>query len=144
DPSVVNASGGSATTITVTLLDAQSNPIPGVGVTLSASGTSNTLSLPPITDANGMTTATLSSTKAETKTVTAKVGTLALAQAPTVTFVASDIDETRSSVAVSPASGLTADGVATSTITVTVRDVNNNPVSGVGVTFAASGGGNAL
>jgi hypothetical protein len=53
------------------------------------SGTSNTVSTPALTDANGQTTATVKSTVAGTKTVTASVGTTTISQQPTVTFAAS-------------------------------------------------------
>src|SRR5207249_12057195 len=53
----------------------------------SVSGAGNTVSVPAATDANGQTTATLKSTRAETKTVAASVGATTLDQQPTVTFV---------------------------------------------------------
>lgn len=52
-------------------------------------------------------------------------------------------DADTSSVAAVPES-VSADGVAYSTITVIVRDVDNNPLSGKTVTLAASGGGSII
>ena len=37
-----------------------------------------------------------------------------------------------------------ADGVATSTVTITLKDAFNNPVSGVSPTFSATGSSNSL
>src|SRR5207302_1035618 len=86
-PATVPAStGSSASTLTVTALDAAGNPVPGATVALDASGAGNTLTQQAATtDASGKVTGTLSSTKAETKTVSAILnGTLAVAQTPTV------------------------------------------------------------
>ena len=86
-PATVPAStGSSASTLTVTALDAMGNPVPGATVALDASGAGNTLTQQAATtDASGKVTGTLSSTKAETKTVSAILnGTLAVAQTPTV------------------------------------------------------------
>ncbi len=76
--------GSSASTITVTAKDAIGNPIPGASVVLSATGTGNTLSQPAVTDGNGATSGTLSSTVAEPKTVSAVVNGVGLSQTATV------------------------------------------------------------
>ena len=68
----------------MTALDALGNPVPGATVALDASGAGNTLTqLAATTDASGRVTGTLSSTKAEMKTVSATLnGTVPLAQTP--------------------------------------------------------------
>jgi hypothetical protein len=76
----------SNSTITVTARDAAGTPLSGVSVSLTASGTGNTLTQPGgPTNASGVGTATLSSTVAETKTVSATINGTAIAQAATVT-----------------------------------------------------------
>ncbi len=89
-PSVIPPSAGgltSASIITVTVRDALGRTITGAAVTLAASGTGNALTQPTtLTDNQGRTTGTLSSTVAQDKTVTATVnGTLPITQSATVT-----------------------------------------------------------
>jgi adhesin/invasin len=130
-------------TITVTAKDANGNPVSGATVALSATGSGNTITQPAgSTDGNGVATGTLSSTGADTKTVTAMVNGVTLTQQPIVTVTAGPADAGQSMVAASPAS--IAVGNGSSTITVTVRDQFGNPVSGSSVVLAASGTGNTL
>ena len=133
------ADGTASSTITITLMDPNFNPVPGQTVTLSVSGTGNTVSTPPLSDANGQTTATLTSTNAGTKTVTASVGATTLAQHPTVTFGSASASAAHSSVTASPTNNVAADGSAFSTITVTVRDAQDNPVAGQTVGLSVVG-----
>ena len=66
--------GGGSTTITVTARDAQGNPLPGLRVSISASGTGNMLVQPQaFTDGAGEAKGQLSSTKAEPKVIQAVV-----------------------------------------------------------------------
>jgi hypothetical protein len=76
------------------------------------------------------------------KAISATGGGLTLT-APAVLFVAGAPDAARSSLAASKASA-TADGVDGIVLTATIRDAHDNPVAGVAVTFAATGGGNVL
>jgi len=147
----VVADGATLSTITITVVDTHGNPISGKTVQLAATGTGNTVVQPAaVTDAAGETTGTLASTVAEDKVVTATVdpgpGEVVLAQAPTVGFVADPgaISDSRSSAVAAPSTGVVADGVTLSTITVTVRDVRGNPVPGRTVELAATGTGNTL
>jgi hypothetical protein len=87
---------------------------------------------------------------AETKTLTATIepgpSQVVVAMQPTVAFVGdpSTIDPTLSSATANPASDVVADGTATSTITVTVRDAHGNPVAGRTVQLASTGTNNTL
>ena len=74
-PTSIAASAGTITsTITVTAKDGLGNPIQGLAVVLAATGTGNTLTQPAaLTNASGVATGTLSSTVAETKTVSATI-----------------------------------------------------------------------
>src|SRR5207247_619419 len=79
------SSGGSAATITVTAVDGFGNPIGGKTVALTATGNGNALTQPAgPTNASGVASGTLSSTVAEAKTVSASVGTTAIAPHATV------------------------------------------------------------
>jgi Big-like domain-containing protein/invasin-like protein/calcineurin-like phosphoesterase family protein len=131
-----------ASTITVTAKDGNGNPVAGAFVTLAATGTGNTLTQPAsYTDANGVATGTLSSTVTETKTISATVNGLALAQTASVVVTAT-ASARKSKVATSQ--GYIAMGSGTSTITVTVNDATGHAVGGATVTLQATGSGNTL
>jgi hypothetical protein len=84
-PTNLPADGVSTSLITVMLLDANENPIPGQIVTMTSTGTSNTFNpAAGTTNASGVFVTTLASTVAETKTVTANAGSASLET--TVTF----------------------------------------------------------
>ena len=79
-PSPITAStGDNVSTITVTVRDAFGNAVSGATVTLSATGTGNTLTPSGTTDADGHMIGTLSSTVAGTKTITATGGNVSMA-----------------------------------------------------------------
>jgi len=141
----VVANGLAASTISVTVRDMYDLPIVGATVALSAGGSGNGLSTPGPTDAGGRTSATLSSTRAETKVVTVTVaGTVVLAAMPAVTFVAGAPDAAASSLTAVPDVDVAADGTAAAALVLTARDAFGNPVSGAAVVFAATGLGNSL
>src|SRR6266480_5662322 len=136
--SITASTGSSATTITVTVRDGFDNPVSGATVTLAASPTAgNTLTQPVgTTNASGQIAGTLSSTAAGPKTVTATVnGTLVLTETATVTVNAAAVSASQSTVAAT--SPITAGG-GSSTITVTARDANGNPIEGATVSLAAT------
>ncbi|HKA60148.1 MAG TPA: Ig-like domain-containing protein, partial [Gemmatimonadales bacterium] len=141
--------GTGTSTITVRVKDAFANDVPGATVTLSATGTGNTLSAPGATNASGVYTGSLASTVAEQKVVSAQatVGgqTTSITQTATVTVVPSGpgpVSATQSTVAANPTT--INQGTGSSTITVTVRDAANTPIPGATVTLSATGTGNTL
>jgi alpha-tubulin suppressor-like RCC1 family protein len=87
----VVSNGTSTSVITITILDAYSNPISSVPTQISASGTGNTLTQPGQTNGSGVSTGSIASTVASTKTITVAVdasfGGGTLTAQPTVTFV---------------------------------------------------------
>jgi hypothetical protein len=86
-PTVVINDGLSTTTLTTVVRDANNHPISGQAVTLTSTGTLNTFTPSAgTTDANGSFTATMASTHAETKTVTATFS--GVTATTTVTFTA--------------------------------------------------------
>ena len=108
-PSSVSQSGGTVT-ITATVFDAASNPLPGVNVTFSS--TTGTLSATSaITDANGVGRTQLVTTSTATVTATAGTATrdivVTASTAPTVTITAPDtaIAGTPVAISVSASSG---------------------------------------
>lgn len=143
-PTTVAADGSSASTITITAMDNYGHPLTNQTVSLNVSGSGNTVSTPAPTGANGQTTATLTSTVGETKTITVTIAGTQINEQPTVTFTSLGVSAANSTAVARPNSGVVADGVSTSTITVTAIDGNGNPVSGKTVTLSVSGSGNSL
>ena len=146
--SIVGASptsftAGGNSTITVTVKDGSGNPLSGIAVTFSASGSGNTLTQPATTtNGSGVTSGTFSSTGAGPHTITAVAGGVTLNQKPVVTVTAGPVDADQSTVSVQPSSIVV--GTGTSTITVTVKDAFGNPIGGSTVVLAATGSGNTL
>jgi adhesin/invasin len=129
--------GGSASLITVTVTDGDGNPLSGVAVTLSASGSTTVIQPASPTDAYGKATGTLSATAAGPRTVTAVAGGVTLGQQPVVTVFAGPVDAATSTIGAIPSSILAGSG--TSLVTVTVRDAFGNPIDGSAVLVSAPG-----
>jgi len=127
----------------VTARDASGNPIEGATVVLAATGTGNTLTQPVgTTDASGVATGTLSSTFAESKTVSATINDTRIVQTASVTVNAGTVSADQSTVDAAPTS--ISVGSEASTITVTAKDEFGNLIAGATVVLAATGTGNAL
>jgi Invasin, domain 3/Bacterial Ig-like domain (group 1)/Calcineurin-like phosphoesterase len=141
-PATFTAGSGSAT-ITVTVLNSNGDPVSGANVVLASTGTQNTLVQPSApTDANGVATGTLSSNKAELKTISATADGVAITQTAAVTVTAGPVSGTTTTVTSAPTS--IAPGTETSTLRVTAKDALGNPVSGATVVLAATGSGNTV
>jgi invasin-like protein/filamin/ABP280 repeat protein len=127
DPVQISASTGtSASTITVTARDAFENPIPELAVTLSATGTGNTLTQPAgPTGSDGTTTGTLSATLPGDRVVSAVIDGVAVTQTATVRVSAGSPVAGQSSATVP---GGTAGQVTT--IQIRLKDAQGNPVEG--------------
>ncbi|HEX8706371.1 MAG TPA: FG-GAP-like repeat-containing protein [Myxococcaceae bacterium] len=125
----VMADGTDSTTLIVTVQDRFSNPVAGQTVGLAVSGNSNTLSANSgTTDANGVFTATLRSTRAEVKTVDATVNGTAVAQRPTVTFIPGPAAALR--FLTQPPASVTAGRTMAPAVNVEVIDAQGNRVTG--------------
>jgi hypothetical protein len=130
DPVQITASapGASASrsTITVTARDGFENPIPGLSVTLAATGTGNTLTQPAApTGSNGTTSGTLSATLPGDRVVSATIGGVAVTQTATIRVSAGAPVAAQSSATVP---GGTAGQVTT--IQIRLKDAQRNPVTG--------------
>lgn len=138
------SSGSSAATVTVTVRDVFGNLVSGATVTLAATGAGNALTQPPgPTDASGQVTGTLSSTRAEAKTISATVNDavpIAQTAAATVTHAAAAVI---AGTAGTEQAGYVEEAVETPPAVV-VTDEFGNPVSGEGVTFAVASGGGSV
>jgi hypothetical protein len=129
DKNTVTADGADSATITVTVQDRFGNPVSGQAVGLAVSGGSNTVSSNSgATGVNGTFSATLSSTRAEVKTVDAMVNGTALAQRPTVTFVPGPASALV--FVTQPPASLTAGQTMAPGVSVEVVDAQGNRVTG--------------
>ena len=140
---IVASSGSSASTLTVMVRDEFGNVIKGQPVVLTATGSGTTLTQPAATtDANGVTTGTLSATAVGDKVVSATIAGTDVTQTATVTVEAAAVDAAQSTVAAAPETIDVGSGV--STITVTALDPFGNPIEGATVVLAATGSGTLL
>ncbi|MFN7134740.1 MAG: Ig-like domain-containing protein, partial [Myxococcales bacterium] len=144
-PLTLVANGVETTSLEARVHDAFGNPVPGVTVTFSASGSGNRFTpaqASGTTGRDGTVQAALASSTAESKVLTANVGGLFDAQT-TVQFVPGALDATTSTFTAAPAS-VVADGVASSTLTFVARDAFGNAIAGVPVALSSSGTGDTF
>ncbi|WP_224371991.1 Ig-like domain-containing protein [Hyalangium versicolor] len=131
----VTADGADFTTITVTSRDSFDNPVSNQAVGLTVSGTNNTLSAASgSTDTNGTFSATLKSTKAESKTVSATVNGTAVSPQPQVTFVAGTA--TQLAFVVQPPTQTVAGQTLAPAVQVEARDAQGNRVTSASANVA--------
>src|SRR5207253_2659275 len=146
-PATIAAStGAGASTITVTARDQYGNVIKNKAVTLGVTGNNNTLTQPSgPTGTNGVATGTLSSTLAQTKTISATVGTVTIAQQATVTVTSAAADTL--AWLVQP-SNVAAGAHITPALQVEVRDQFGNRVTaataGIALAIGTNPSGGAL
>jgi len=145
-PASVLADGSTTATLTVTLKDAGNNPVAGKTVTLartSGAGSPVITTIAGTTDSSGIATFTVKSTTAGTADFTATDASdgITVNQTASVTFTAvGPIVSAANSTLVAAPSSVLADGSTTSTLTVTLKDTNNNVVAGKTVTLAKTSG----
>jgi adhesin/invasin len=128
-------------TVTVTALNTLGNPVSGVPVTISATGSGNTITQPSLTDGGGVAVGTFSSTVAEGKTISAIVDGTAIVQTQGVAVSPAAADAA-SSTATVPGGGTSG---SPTTITVQAKDQfgNNVTVGGAAVEITVSGANTA-
>ena len=137
---ITASSGSSASTITVTAKDQFDNLIQGATVVLAANPTTGNNLIGPAgtTNASGVATGTLSSTKAESKTVSATINGVPITQTASVTVNPAAVNAGQSTVAAAPGTITASNGSSASTITVTAKDQFGNPIQGATVVLAAN------
>ncbi|HVE83687.1 MAG TPA: Ig-like domain-containing protein, partial [Myxococcales bacterium] len=141
----VVADGTASGQITVTVKDGTNNPISGAAVALTATGSVNTFSpaASGSTNASGVFQARLSSTVAETKSVTADVQSGAFFLTTSMDFLPGPASASNSRLDASPPQ-VPADGVTTTTLALSMEDVNGNKIPGLGVTLSSTGSANTF
>ena len=137
-PPLTYADGTSQVGVSVIVVDANFNAIGGQSVSLTANSGSHAV----ITTVDGMSTVangaarfTMTDDVSETVTLTAKIGGTSLASAPQIVFVGAPAAS--GGIVASPTTQ-TADGMSTSTITVSLRDAQNRPATDKQVLLAQS------
>lgn len=139
-PERIVADGGTPTTVTYTAKDAHDNPVSGLALTLSVSGVTGT-SFSGFTDeGNGLYRGTLTGTESGTANLMPQVnGTDAAQAAVSLTLTAGAVDPDVSELSASP-SEIVADGEEKATLTLTLKDGHNNPVTvDDGISIAQTG-----
>lgn len=132
--------GVSAALIKIVLRDATLNPIPGESPTYTATdtGSKNVYGPCSVTNSLGESFCSLTSTKAETKTLSI-TSPINLAGG-TIVFAPGAASATYSSI--TGTTNVLANGTATSTVSINLQDAGQNPIPGVVPTFTATDGGN--
>jgi len=150
-PGSVLANGITASTVTVTLKDLNSQPISGKTVTLARNGNSGA-GTPTIattlgtTNAAGQATFTVKCSTAGDYDfeATDTTDSVTVSQKATVTFTVIPPAATDTSTVTASVSPVIANNSATSTITVTLKDSGGTPVSGKIVTLASDRGSDTI
>jgi hypothetical protein len=141
-PGSLNADGAAASSVTVTVKDAFNNVISGHQVSLASSrGAADVVTVVNgTTNVNGVASFKVSSITAGPATMTATDTTagIALATAPTITFIQAT-NAANSTVVAEPPS-VPPDGVTASVITVTIKDYQGTPIAGHLVSVTSSAG----
>ncbi|HET6963192.1 MAG TPA: Ig-like domain-containing protein [Acidimicrobiales bacterium] len=146
--SVTVSTGATTSALTVTLRDANGNPVAGKDVTVvrssGPSGTGYPVISPAdaITGSNGVAVFSVSSTVIGTDTFRATDSTdsIVVSQTASVTFTPGPVSVAKSSVTANPTS-VPATGKTASIVTVTLRDQYGNPVAGKKVSLTKTSGG---
>src|SRR5690606_29840405 len=127
----VLANGVSASTLTITVKDADGEPITGlIEGAFSFSGESDA-TIGSFTEVSGGAyTFEVTNTTAETVTLSVTVSGVPLGSFDAITFTAQTPDAGQSNLDVNPNSVL-ADGTASSALTITVKDAANQPITGL-------------
>jgi len=138
NPSSALANGTAPISLALLVRNGLQMPLGGLPVEWSSSGSNNLFSSDAgTTDPAGVTTTILRSTRAEQKTVTARIGSWTMTK--TVEFLAGPPIAATSSIIVSPNPGMVAGGPSTLTVAVALGDALGNPVSGAPVSLSATG-----
>lgn len=143
--------GTTATTITVTARDQFGNVISGAAVRDSGNpATGNNATAAGATNGSGAFASTFFSTKAEAKTVAARINGVAVAQTAAVTVAPTVVDLALSTITASlPSITACSTSCSTfsstaSTITVTVVDTFSNPIPGAAISYFLTGSTNTI
>ncbi|WP_090138861.1 Ig-like domain-containing protein [Kosakonia oryziphila] len=131
----LTANGTDTVALTVNVTDTHGNPLSGVEVTLSNGNKANITPPHPVTDSNGMASASLITRYAGQVTVSASFGKGA---DKSLTLQALSDEQTANVTVIPDKASATAGQTQPVTLTATVLDGYNNPVSGTSVVWQTS------
>lgn len=133
------ANGLARNGVTVMVVDANDNPLPGVAVGFSVSAGATLAAMSDFTGMDGKAQTTVVSERAGVYTVSATVNGSTLNK--TAVFVA-DVTTAQITTAnlVVESEGAAANGIATNSVSATVTDAHGNALAGIAVDFAVSTG----
>ncbi|WLI75223.1 Ig-like domain-containing protein [Kosakonia sp. H02] len=135
------ANGIDGNVMQVKVADALGNPLPGMAIQFVPGIPVNVTLAQALTDAQGEAKTTLTSRRAGSFNATAKlVGTRHTAQVRATFMPDGNTAQLPDENLVISPDGALANGIATNGVTATVVDANDNPISGVAVSFSASNG----
>jgi len=148
-PSAVTIQDVNGAVVSVTLLNINGQPVPNAPVEIAlASGLALSINNQAVglnqyvsigsTNQNGFASGKLTATIAGTRTIRARSGQQLIGQQGTVEFLPGPISTTVSTITPVTQQSL-ADGTTSATVTVTVLDAHENPISGAQVSISASG-----
>ncbi|MGX5057093.1 inverse autotransporter beta domain-containing protein, partial [Enterobacter asburiae] len=141
DKTIITADGVDKSTLKLTLRNAGGVPVTNQQGVVFRSSRATGVTVSPVTiNGDGTYTAVLSGTAAGSAVVTITIDGQAFGVASQViTLTAGEVDTSKSTLKLA-SSPLPANGSATTTVTLTLRDINDNPVTGstTKVTFTAS------
>ena len=135
-PKEIVADNTEESTLTLTLLDENKNPIKGKEVTFNVDGVENT-TISAVTEKNGVYSATLKGTQTGTATIKASIDGKELSLKDQIKLKAGAISEEKSTITAS-APTITA-GIDEAEITLKLVDGNDNPIEKGNVQFKAEG-----
>ena len=149
NPASVAADGTSYSTITVTLNDAGDHPVSGKTVTLAGNSGSSSVITPAssgsnVTNSSGVATFTVTDTVAETVYYTATDTSDSVTVTPTAQVAFTPLAYAGLSTLTASPTSVTADGTNSSTLTVTLKNVQGNVVSGRTVALAGNSGSSSV
>lgn len=138
------ANGADKILYSINVTDANNNPLANQSITWTTDG-GDLSAVTSTTDANGLAKVDLTSTLAGAIQVAAALQGSASINAPGVNFIAdsSNLDASKSAFVGAPLT-IVADGSTESTLTLTLKDKNDNPVSAQAVTFTSSLSGTTI
>src|ERR1035441_8455924 len=123
----VVADGSADSTIPVTVRDTSNAVMAGQTIDYNVIGNSYEVNYSTlVSDGSGIVTLTIQSTKAQVKTISASVGAVNFTQVALVTNIADVVNASHSTATANPTTGVNADGVDSSTVTVTLKDVRRS------------------
>ena len=141
-PTSIVADGFATSTVTITARDASNNLLSGLTVSLDQGAGASTIGA--VTDnGDGTYDFDVTSSTAEAVTYTATADSVQITQTAVVTFTAGSVNAGSSTVTAAPTS-VVADGTTASTVTVTAKDANDNPLAGLTVSLDQGAGASTI